>query len=78
MTTPADRIGQEITENCYVVIPHSRSSVLIGIVTRITPKMVNVKVLDKYGPGEILKKQKEVVVLPITEATMYALVNPGR
>ena len=78
MTTATDRIGQEITEHCYVVFPHSRSMVGVGVVIRITPKMAVIRNLDNFGTKEVIKGQKEVVVLPISEATMYALTRPNR
>ncbi len=42
-----DRLGQELKEGSIIAAPHTRASIVIGRITKITPKMVRFEDIDR-------------------------------
>jgi len=69
-----DALGQEITLDAVVAAPQSRSSLFIGRVSKISPKMIEVRELGAKSGTR--KFHNEIVVIGNSPAaTMYVLVH---
>lgn len=68
----SDILGQPIPVGCYVAVPR-RNSLLICQVTKISPKMIHVKNVDKSWPTEFMIYPVDSVRIDGPDALAYIL-----
>lgn len=71
-----DAIGQEIFQNSVVAAPLSTSSLLIGMIEKISPKMVTIRGITAGRKYTVKKYHKEIVVISDSPAaSMFVLTH---
>ena len=74
MSDHKDILGNAITVNASVVVPEGRRSLRVGVVERLTPKMVAVKIVGNRGfRSERLLYPKDILVVEDSRVTLYLL-----
>lgn len=68
-----DILGNKISIDDSVVVPNGRRDLRVGVVKRLTPKMVTVKTVGKGYTGERLVYPSDLLVVEDSRVTMYLL-----
>lgn len=69
---PVDKVGQELSVGCYVVMPYSISKTLIAQVTKLGPKMATLTSIESPKSG-YCKYYGQLIRLPDESVTLYIL-----
>lgn len=70
-----DRLGNVLREGQYVAL--ADNGMYIGKVTRFTPKMVEVEIVDRKYRSKRLKYGSDMVILEGESIFMWVLTNGG-
>jgi hypothetical protein len=69
-----DKLGRVLTEGACVAYPSS-NSLVIGVIQRFTPKMVEVKSIDSQYSWSTKKYPADLALLEGPDVTFYVLSN---